>query len=261
MLESVLNLGTPFISLNCQKDPELHSLFIFSDICQSPDSTMLDIVEKAILLIKRGADIRVHNNCGDTALHIFLKSYIVRLTTLWRRSAYHRTWCELQQILEVFITAGADIYTPNTYGETPTILASKSGLTEIWINALEYCGVDSEAVIASSQDPNAEFVRQYSQVTFEEYCQRREAGLGRFEEIQDIDMGTDEERCGDEESDEDIDTNMDRHAEGDINQRREDRLRAVSEVEGGQNTYGQFELYMEDHDSIEFDIIEQLAEG
>ncbi|OBT39664.1 hypothetical protein VE00_10671 [Pseudogymnoascus sp. WSF 3629] len=244
LLESVLNLGTPFISLNCQNDSELHSAFILSHTCQFPDSFMFDMLEKAILLIKRGANIGMHDHHGDTALHILLKSDIRLQTDMersdgWDMSTYHQLRFELQEILKVFIAAGADIYTPNAYGETPTILASENGLTKIWIKALEYCGIDSKAVIEYSQDPDLdpEFVRQYSKVTFEEYCQSREAGLGRFEEIQDSDTGTYEEEQDDEESDEaesdeaerdeDIDANMERLAEEDIDERIEDELRAL----------------------------------
>ncbi|OBT46455.1 hypothetical protein VE00_03346 [Pseudogymnoascus sp. WSF 3629] len=181
---------------------------------------MFDMVGKATLLIKRGADIGMHDHHGNTALYILLKSDVMWLKG-WDMLSYHRQMFELQEILKVFITAGVDIYTPNAHGETPTAIASESGLTEIWIKALEYCGVNSNAVIAYSQDPDPEFVHQYSKVTFGEYCQRREAGLDRFEEIQDSDIGTDEEERDNEESDEaesddDIDTNMDRHAEEDI---------------------------------------------
>jgi hypothetical protein len=161
---------------------------------------VFNLVEKAILLIKRGADIGIHGDHGNTVLHFLLASNIMKSLGMW--SGYRQIFCELQEVLKVFITAGADIYTPNAHGDTPTAIALESGLTDIWIKALEYCGVDSKAVIAQSQDPDPEFVHQYSKVTFGEYCQRREAGLDRFEEIQDSDIGTDEEERDNEESDE-----------------------------------------------------------
>jgi hypothetical protein len=200
-----------------------------------------------------------HDHDGNTALHVLLQSQLLRLQGRRLSNPRHPERClDLQEILTILIIAGADVYTANNNDKTPTILASENGLTDIWTEALEYCGFDSEAVIAHSflQDPDPDFVRQYSKVAFEEYCQRREAGFGRFEEIQDSDTDTDEG-----ESDEDTETDMDEYAEEDMDQRTEDEFRAGSEVGGGQDSYDHFEFYTQDHNAMEFDTMEQPAEG
>jgi hypothetical protein len=125
----------------------------------------------------------------------------------------------------------------------------------MWIEALNFCGFDSEAVIAHSfsQDPDPDFIRQESQVTFEEYCQLREAGFGRFEEFQNTDVDTDEE-----ESDKDFRIGTD----GGMDQSTEDDMRVGSEVGGsGQSIYVHSALHTQNHNAIGLDSMEQPTEG
>ncbi len=78
LLESVLNLGAPVISPNHQQGDEPDSLVM---VLVSHTTECCDVVKKLILLIKRGVNIGLKDDDGNTAFHIFCG-----LNTQWKEN-------------------------------------------------------------------------------------------------------------------------------------------------------------------------------
>jgi hypothetical protein len=178
----------------------------------------IDIVEKAILLLQRGADISCRDNDGDTVLHTLLacdryherisesealkRNFMGLTLKSWRLSI-----TEPLELLKAFITAGADVYATNDKGETPSLFAWDYGREE-WIEALDFCGYDTEQVLAHAERGLHECScdRQSSKLSFQEFCQQRR-GNARFEEVdtddEDDSSGGEEDEGSDEDGDED----------------------------------------------------------
>lgn len=138
------------------------------------------MVDKAILLLNRKADISCRDENGDTVLHTLFKSGRLheRMSKIQaRRLGDLQTW-DLsfkapKDLLMVFITAGADVYATNDDGETPSMVALEYGREDEWIEALELCGYEFEKVLESGiYRPTGE--NQTSKLSFQEYCQRRQ---------------------------------------------------------------------------------------
>jgi hypothetical protein len=167
------------------------------------------VVDKAILLLNRKADISCRDENGDTVLHTLFKSGRLheRMSKIQaRRLGDLQTW-DLsfkapKDLLMVFITAGADVYATNDDGETPSMVALEYGREDEWIEALELCGYESEEVLRlRCYIHNTTHEHQTSKLSFQEYCQQRQPQrhYSRFEEVQVDDTDADSE-CYDEDS-------------------------------------------------------------
>jgi hypothetical protein len=212
MLKHMLDLGQPFISLNSfyldGTGTERAPLLELADYCGLSFGDAIHIIDKAILLLNRNVDISCRDSNGDTVLH-----KVLRCERLHEQESYAEAvkwgrqlrWTlslkEPQELLMVFITAGADVYATNGRGETPSIVASTYGRDEEWIEALELCGFDSQQVLTDSCrcHANGPLERQKSKLSFEEYCQQWQK-RPRLEEV-DIDGEDDDEDHGADEDD------------------------------------------------------------
>jgi hypothetical protein len=108
-----------------------------------------------------------------------------------------------RDLLAVFITAGADVYTTNNAGKTPSMVAREYGRDGEWIEALELCGYDFQEVLTSCIHRPTR-VHQTAKLSFHEYCEQRlerqypvlldQGHQGRIEEIySDSEYGDDEQ--------------------------------------------------------------------
>ena len=163
-------MGGPCISLNGTFNNawgiERVPLCILADGCGYGSSSVGQIVDKAILLLKWKADISCRDPDGDTVLHTLLKCERGKMTYL--------SLTEPKQLLIVFISAGADVYAINSEGESPSDLARQYDHEDEWTEALMLCGYDVHEVVAQ---PDATRMRQTSKLSFEECCQNREEYL------------------------------------------------------------------------------------
>jgi hypothetical protein len=183
----ILDLGEPFISPNVNyKDVrgyECSPLITLARSCAYSLVGIIHIVEKAILLLQRKADILCRDYNGDTVLHAVLKCkrlgegderrrYLKHVGQSWK-------WCAALQaskdLLMVFITAGANLYATNDEGKTPSMVASDSHRDNEWIEVLTACGFDANEVLAQSDPEIYGCTREYqmSKLSFEEYCRQR----------------------------------------------------------------------------------------
>jgi hypothetical protein len=208
-LKHIIDLGEPFISLNgiykcCWG--ECSALTILAYECEYCWGT-IDVVDKAILLLNRKADISCRDEYGDTVLHTVLecKRFHERIlkTEARKKGQLHRWQLSFKapkDLLMVFITGGADVYATNDDGVTPSMVASEYGREDEWIEALELCGYDSEEVLTScTHYPTRK--HQMSKLSFQEYCQQRpqQQHLGLFEQVQsDEDVDNDSQYDGED---------------------------------------------------------------
>lgn len=183
----ILDLGEPFISPNVNyKDVrgyECSPLITLARSCAYSLVGIIHIVEKAILLLQRKADILCRDYNGDTVLHAVLgckrlgegderRRYLKHVGQSWK-------WCAALQaskdLLMVFITAGANLYATNDEGKTPSMVASDSHRENEWIEALTACGFDANEVLAQSHPELYDCTREHqmSKLSLEEYCQHR----------------------------------------------------------------------------------------
>lgn len=201
-LKHILDFGEPFISLNGMYKcfwGECSALTILAYEAGYIFGETMDVVDKAILLLNRKADISCRDKNGDTVLHTLLKCqrrHERESKAEARRYGRLQTW-ELsfmapKDLLMVFIAAGANIYATNDDGETPFMVASKYGRENEWIEALGLCGYESEEGLTSCINrPTRE--HQTSKLTFQKYCQQRQQrqNFGRFELVQSDDIDND----------------------------------------------------------------------
>lgn len=192
----MLDLGLPFFNLNGEYESyfgeKLSALMLLASDCGYFFGQAIDVVEKAILLVERKADISCRDSFGNTVLHTVLKSKRYFETTSKKTAEkmfwqYH--WTQSirapKELLMVFISAGADVYASNDLDETASMVASAYGREDEWIEALELCGYDARQVLESCiHRPPSE--RQTSKMSFDAYCQRRQQQQypRRFEEIE-----------------------------------------------------------------------------
>ncbi len=180
----MINLGDPFISPNSTVkdlwDEECSPLICLASLCGLCLGGSIQTVDKAILLLQRKADILYRDYNDDTVLHRLLE------TSRYREMFRPLTWnqfywslAELEQLLMVFIIAGADVYAFNNRGETPSMIARKYGREVEWTESLTLCGYDSEEVFAQSDPALHDCTRipQTSKLSFEEFCWDRQEHL------------------------------------------------------------------------------------
>jgi hypothetical protein len=228
---------------------ECSALTILAHICGYDFGSTIDVVDKAILLLNRKADISCREENGDTVLHTLLKCrrlYERESKTEARRYGRLQIWRlsfkAAKDLLMVFITAGADVYATNNDGETPSMAASEYGREDEWIEALELCGYESEEVLTSCiHRPTRE--HQTSKLSFQEYCQQRQQQQQhpcRFEQVHSEDIDNDSQYDDEDEYEEIQREDSDGSQYGDRNAYEEDsheEIRVITDntecVDGG----------------------------
>lgn len=206
----MLDLWGNFIDIDaiCRlADVDLSPLHILATLCRHSTS----FTEKAILLLNRKANISCRNPDGYTVLHRLLVQYRPNKmagqgTDHWFYKRYRLSLGTCEDLLMVFITAGADVYAADNEGTTPSMVAAVSGHMEVWNESLLRCGYDPVEVLASCPHHPTR-LRQTSKLSFQEYCEQRrrwqrEQGFDEPENFEDEDE-TDTDSASDTESDDD----------------------------------------------------------
>jgi hypothetical protein len=196
------------------------ALSLLAENCgYGPYLESIDIVEKAILLLKHGADISRPNFGGCTVLHTILGCDRRHEFSSARRGCGSRqrvrSFYEPREFLIVSITAGANVYAIDDEGLTPSMSARMYHREMEWIEALRTTGYDPEEVVAHS-DPdshNCPCRHQASRLPFEEYCLQRETDpeFGKF----DISDSEGEDNDDDSEDDTEDEDDSEEIVEGD----------------------------------------------
>ena len=228
----MLLLGQPFINANTSVKPPFdsssHPLLLLADVCRGSLVYAIDVLEKAILLLRSHADITCIDGSGNNFLHCVLEASWVQFGSIKieaveaaEKEAKARAWMvdrcdcdrcnasfqEPKHLLKAAIAAGANIYLINDNGKTPTMVAEVRGRNEEWFEALEECGIDVEEVLLHTtaweivlselknrysydysskvkakivEDFDSRFwnlgnIRQHSSLSFEEFCEQRDA--------------------------------------------------------------------------------------
>jgi hypothetical protein len=164
-------LGQPFVNAGTKVSADFWSasltsypLLRLAGVCRAPPQVALDVLDKAILLLRLNADITVVDGGCDNILHCVLssehfkqvrgnetqaKAWMVATCDCDRCNSSFR---EPRELLTVSITAGADIYAFNGDGKTPTMVANFSGHEVEWVEALAECGIDFEQVLLHTSE-------------------------------------------------------------------------------------------------------------
>lgn len=182
MLDSGNLLIDPNSALIDWYDERTYALQELAPRCGYKFSEDYQILEKAVILLRRGANVL----CWDPADNTLLRTVLgVRPGRAWlspaqkrehfgdEREGYRIPIEESQEVLIAFISAGADVYATNNTGQPPSVIAWLHGREKDWIHALTVCGFDADEVFTHSDC----FMRQVSTLTFQEYYQRRQEGF------------------------------------------------------------------------------------
>jgi ankyrin repeat protein len=163
-----------------------YSLHLLAEQCgYGHNFESVDIVEKAILLLKRGANISYPDFDGSTVLHTIIGCVRYhqygskrQARSFGRIRQWVRSFHEPKEFLMASIAAGANVYAINGEGLTPSMYARLFGREKEWVEALRSTGFDPEEVVAHS-DPNFHDCREppASKLSLEKYCLRREEDL------------------------------------------------------------------------------------
>ena len=144
-------------------------------------SDVFYVLEKAVLLLERKADVSRRGADGGTVLHAVLKCRCCfewiskqnarRNKSLWSRKLSIST---LKDMLLLFLSAGADVYVSNRFGQTASMVAAECGRLEEWEEALSACGYNAEKVMTHSHSDLKTCTGQHqaSKLVFEEYCEQ-----------------------------------------------------------------------------------------
>jgi hypothetical protein len=134
---------------------------------------------RQFFLLNRKANISCRDENGDTVLHTTLRSPRLHDFVSKHRAGYEEriqawdlSFTAPRDLLAVFITAGADVYTTNNAGKTPSMVALEYGRKGEWIEGLELCGYDVEEVLTSCVHHPTR-VHQTAKLSFHEYCEQR----------------------------------------------------------------------------------------
>jgi len=178
----MLDFGDPFFNLNdiCNTySGTWTALTVLAQACGYYSVLTMDVVDKAILLLNRKANISCRDDNGDTVLHTALRALRFhdfvskpRAHDWIRMRAWDLSFTALRDLLAVFITAGADVYATNNAGKTPSMVAWEYGREGEWIEALELCGYDSQEVLTSCIHRPIR-VHQTAKLSFDDYCKQR----------------------------------------------------------------------------------------
>ncbi|KAE9380967.1 hypothetical protein N431DRAFT_433144 [Stipitochalara longipes BDJ] len=167
----ILLLGQPFINTSTKLIAEFESksfisypLIRLAEYSRKLPMLMIDILEKAILLLRLNADITVVDEDCNNILHCALMAKVG--PKMEGKETQAKEWMEARcdcdrcnasfreprQLLTAAIAAGADIYAFNEDGATPTLAAEQFGREAEWVDALEECGIDVEQVLLHTEE-------------------------------------------------------------------------------------------------------------
>ena len=196
--EHILKLGVPFVSPNMEilddSGNARLALSYLAEICGYMTSDLIQIVDKAILLLKGNADITYRDAHGDTVLHTLLSCHRMHeergIMSLYSSQCgcgkrqtmageYFLSLTEPRQLLIVFLSASADVYAVNQKGETPSSVAKQCGREDEWNEALTACGYDSKEISAHTKLGSFGNAgkRQSPHLSFEDVCRKRQEYL------------------------------------------------------------------------------------
>lgn len=209
MVKALIDLGEPFISLECTGDNNQNGIIplLLLAYCHSQNSAgSFQTAEKVALLLSRGANVKAKNSQGRTCLDLVLSDK--------HRARVCHVMCRTKDIVMIMISAGADVCAVDDYGLSVTDIAIDSGQHALWTEALKYCGIDIRDVLARPNvDPahSTALSSEYSQphrsltskVSLEEYLERRKAfRIPEEKELKNfrvrLDDSEDDESCDDE---------------------------------------------------------------
>jgi hypothetical protein len=134
-------------------------LFYLAKTCRYPFSVTFEVIEKAILLLRFGADITYLDEQTNNILHCILQAtpddrLIGRetqaetlMTAICNCGRCNAKFWNPRQLLEAAVSKGANIYAINEFGKTPTMIAEKYNRDKEWAKALEACGIDVNEVM------------------------------------------------------------------------------------------------------------------
>jgi hypothetical protein len=212
----MINLGQQFIcpkeSFEVLDGKKRYPLHLLAEQCgYGLIFEAVDIIEKAILLLKSGANISYSDYDGCTVLHTILgcvRYHQYGSKRQARRLGRVRQWTqsfhEPKEFLMAFVAAGGDVYAINDEGSTPSMHARLFGREKEWLEVLKSTGYAPEEVVAHSDPKSHDCSRERpaSRLSLKEYCLRREEELivrnsDTIDEDEDGDMNDDMERSDD----------------------------------------------------------------
>lgn len=187
-LEHILKLGMPFVGPNAEfLDGSGYARSALSSLakrCGYVTGEVMQIVDKAILLLKGKADITYQDADGDTVLHTILGCDRAHEQLFWpgHRKNYRMnrqvffSLTEPKQLLIVCLSAGADVLAVNRKGETASSVAEQYGREDEWNEALTSCGYNHKEIWAHTKLDSFGRTgkRQSSQLSFEDVCRKRQ---------------------------------------------------------------------------------------
>lgn len=193
-MKALLDLGQPFISVECHSDNSDNSeiegtpLLLLARIHSMKLSRSPQISEKIALLLSRGANVKATNALGQSCLHLTWRDLCLDKDNCWSRDEekLRRHCFRTIDIAILMISAGADVCAIDGKGWSVSEIAKQSGQQALWTEALKYCGIDIEDVLAqrnSNPAYSTALSPEYSQpsrsvmskISLKQYLERRKA--------------------------------------------------------------------------------------
>lgn len=118
------------------------------------DPDMVEITEKVLYWLRRGANVKIRGAGGETCLHLILRYYNDRSVWKWLQGA--PTWIQYcknrredaENILIALVNAGADVFACDDEGISVSEFAHDYYRTKLWVKVLKTCGKDPWEVLA-----------------------------------------------------------------------------------------------------------------
>jgi hypothetical protein len=159
----MLDKGEPFVSANTRLrcGEECHPLLLAAHFASTFTALGFNTNEKINLLLERGADVMIRNKLEMNCLHLIFDSVRISNDII---SSYE---AEMKDTLMCLVTAGADVYACDKFGESVSEAACKGGFEDLWIVVLAECGYDPEPFLQC----------------LDHHYRRKNPGLGAFARI------------------------------------------------------------------------------
>lgn len=226
-MKALLDLGQPFISLECHSDNSDNSpiegipLLLLSQTHSTKLSRNPQISDKIALLLSRGANVRATNALGKSCLHLIWIHHCHDKDSCWSRDEekVRRHLCRTIDIANLMISAGADVCAIDEEGRSVSDIAKQSGQQALWTEALKYCGIDIKDVLAqrnSNPAYSTALSPEYSQpsrsvmskISLKQYLERRKAFCVPEEDEEKYGILLDSSEEDDSSEDEDLDSEV-----------------------------------------------------